>query len=86
MGERKVAALSVALERAKVFLGPRVRVYKEDGLCVIARAEMTQEGTRYRRIYGCGGSGCPRPSPLPLNPTPTCVGTLRGRPDETHDR
>lgn len=49
----KTTSMSAALARAKVFLGPRVRVYKEDGLCVIARAEMTQEGTRYRRIYGC---------------------------------
>lgn len=56
MGERPTPDQRASTASAKALLGPRARAYREAGFWVIARDEITQEGTRYKRVYGRAGS------------------------------
>lgn len=52
MDELEIMTRDAALARAKALLGPRAQAFREAGLRVIARAEITLAGSLYQRIYG----------------------------------
>ena len=52
IGQCEITTQRVAAACARMLLGPRVRTYREADVYLIARVEMTQAGTRYRRIFG----------------------------------
>lgn len=43
-----------ALTAARNILGPRARISRGADACVVARQEVLQGGTTYRRVYGRG--------------------------------